>query len=268
MAGESPSQQHPSEPRVLVIIPAYNESETVAGVINALGQHAPGYDVLVIDDGSVDGTAAIVKELEGAELIRLPFNLGIGSAMQTGYKYALQEGYDIAVQCDGDGQHPTHQIAKLVDPVAKGQADLVIGSRYVADTDYAPSLGRRIGKSLLSRLVDRAVGGGITDTTSGFRAMNRAVLEVFARNYPDDYPEAEALVILHKHGLKSAEVSVDMKPRQGGRSSISRRRAAYYIVKVSLAIFVGVFKKITNTPSEGRPAQKQLPPGQSPPKTP
>lgn len=232
-------------PRVLIIIPAYNEAETIGTVLAALAEHVPECDVLVIDDGSVDGTSGVVRASGRSGLVRLPYNLGIGSAMQTGYKYALREGYDMAIQCDADGQHPVHQIPLLVERLSEGDVDLVIGSRYVADTDYVPSLGRRVGKSLLSRLVDSIVGGGITDTTSGFRAANRAVIELFARHYPDDYPEAEVLVSVYKHGLRSREISVDMKPRQGGQSSINTWRALYYIVKVSLAIFIGTFKKIT-----------------------
>ena len=237
-------------PRVLVIIPAYNEAEAIAKVVQSLKDHVPGYSILVVNDGSTDATERVVRRLHGVELINLPYNMGIGSAMQTGYKYAQQEGYDIAVQCDGDGQHPVHQITRIVERVQQGDADMVIGSRYVTDTDYVPSFSRRVGKSLLSRIVDSVVGGGITDTTSGFRAANRAVISIFARTYPDDYPEAEALVIMHKHGLKTVEISVDMLPRQGGHSSIGPGRAAYYIVKVSLAIFIGVFKKITHAPGE------------------
>ena len=236
-------------PRVLIIIPAYNERETIADVIADLREHAPDYDILVVDDGSLDDTANIVRRQPGVALIQLPYNLGIGNTMQTGYRYALWEGYDIAVQCDADGQHPAHQVGRIVQGVTDGTADLVIGSRYVVDTDYVPSLSRRVGKSLLSRLVNSAIGGGITDTTSGFRAMNRAVLSVFAQYYPDDYPEAEALVFVYRHGLRAAEVPVDMRPRQGGQTSISPRKAAYYIVKVSLAIFIGLFKKIRHTSS-------------------
>ena len=239
--------------RVLVIIPAYNESETIPSVIDALHEHAPSYDILVIDDGSTDDTSGAVRATGGAALVCLPYNLGIGAAMQTGYKFAHRNDYDVAVQCDADGQHPVHQITRLVECLREGDADLVIGSRYVTDTDYRPSFGRRVGKSLLSRMVDRVVGGGITDTTSGFRAVNRAVIELFVRYYPDDYPEAEAIVIIHGQGLKAREISVDMQARQGGRSSIGMRGSIYYIVKVSLAIFIGAFKRITGAP-ESAPA--------------
>lgn len=229
--------------RVLVIIPAYNEAETVADVVRDLRTHVPEYDVVVVDDGSTDETASIVAGLDSIKLIQLPYNLGIGAAMQTGYKYAVRNGYDIAVQCDADGQHPVDEIRKLVGHIEAGDADLMIGSRYVADTGYQPSIGRRMGKSLLSRLVDALVGGGVTDTTSGFRAVNRRVLSLFARHYPEDYPEAEALVILHKAGLSAAEIPVRMNPRQGGRTSIDPKSAVYYMLKVALAMLVDVFRK-------------------------
>lgn len=235
-------------PRVLVIVPAFNESATIADVLESLKQQAPGCDIVVIDDGSEDDTAPIVAQVPGVTLVQLPFNLGIGGAMQTGYKFAWRNGYDIAVQCDADGQHPAARIRDLVALVAEGKADMLIGSRYVADTGYTPSVTRRLGKSLLSRLVDAIVGGGITDTTSGFRAANRRVIRMFARHYPEDYPEAEALVILHKTGLKAAEMPVEMSPRQGGRTSIRPQNAAYYMVKVGLAIFVDIFRKFTRTP--------------------
>ena len=221
--------------RVLVVIPAYNECETIAKVVESIRTLTPGYEIVVVDDGSTDDTAAIARRA-GANLIRLPYNMGIGSTMQTGYRYALQEGYDIAVQ--------------------EGKGDLVIGSRYVTDTDYHPSFSRRVGKSILSRLVNSVTGGGITDTTSGFRAMNREVIALFAHHYPDDYPEAEALVTIYKSGLKAVEIPVDMLQRQGGVSSIGPRRAAYYIVKVSLAIFIGVFKKITRAPEQPGPGNE------------
>jgi glycosyltransferase involved in cell wall biosynthesis len=234
--------------KVLVIIPAYNESEAISDVLTALHEKTPDYDVLVVNDGSTDNTVEVVKRHKGVNLIQLPFNMGIGSTVQTGYKFAVQNGYDIAVECDADGQHPVHQLPIIVQGVIDGKGDMVIGSRYVADTDYVPSSFRRIGKSLLSRIVDSVVGGGVTDTTSGFRAMNRATFSTFARTYPDDYPEAEALVIMHKHGLKAVEFPVDMQPRQGSESSINTRRAAYYIIKVSLAIFIGAFKSKNHRP--------------------
>jgi hypothetical protein len=232
-------------PRVLVIIPALNEQETVADVITALRAEVPDYDILVVNDGSRDGTASIVETLDSVGLVNLPYNLGIGSAIQTGFKYAYRNGYDIAIQCDADGQHPAHQIPDLVARIEDGTADVVIGSRYVTDTNYQPSIFRRVGKSMMSRIVDIAIGGGITDTTSGFRATNRKALSLFVHHYPDDYPEAEALVILYKAGLKAVEIPVDMNDRQGGVTSIRPLKAAYYMVKVAFAIFVDLFRKYT-----------------------
>lgn len=236
--------------RVLVIVPAYNEAETIAQVVQSIRAASPAYDVLVIDDGSIDNTPAIVRALPGAQLLRLPFNLGIGGCMQTGYKYAFRHGYDIAVQCDADGQHPPEHIAALIERVVDGSADVVVGSRFVADTGYVPPWGRRIGKSLLSRWVDWWIGGGITDTTSGFRAFNRSAMAVAATTYPEDYPEPEILVVLYKHGLKTVEIPVPMRVRQGGQSSINALRSAYYIVKVCLAILVDVFRRYAPAPKE------------------
>ena len=236
-------------PRVLIIIPAYNEEEAIGGVLAALREHAPAFDVLVIDDGSRDNTAAVVRAA-GFEAIRLPVNLGIGGAMQTGFKYAWRSGYDIAVQCDADGQHPVASIPALVERLQQGDADLVIGSRYVSNTEYVPSFYRRIGKSILSRVVNFFIGGGITDTTSGFRAMNRKALGVLSRHYPEDYPEAEVLVILHRSGLRAIEIPVQMHSRQGGVSSIRWAQALYYMAKVVLAIFVDMFRKFTRTPGD------------------
>ncbi len=229
--------------RILVIIPAYNEEATIVSVIENIQASVPGCDIVVVDDGSRDDTAARVRQQGKAELLSLPFNLGIGGGMQTGYKYALRNGYDVAVQCDADGQHPAEEISRLVARIEDGSADVVIGSRYVADSDYHPSFLRRVGKSLLSRWVDLFIGGGITDTTSGFRAMNRNAIAIVARNYPEDYPEPEVLVILHKHGLKVIEIPVQMHPRQGGVTSIRPHGAAYYMVKVGLAIVIDIFRR-------------------------
>ena len=238
--------------RVVVLIPAYNEEATITGVIASIREHAPSADIVVINDGSRDGTARLVRE-SGAVLLDLPLNLGIGGGMQTGFKYALRNGYDIAVQCDADGQHPAESILALVEKVEAGVADVVIGSRYVADTGYSPTFTRRVGKSLLSRWIDLLIGGGVTDTTSGFRAMNRRALEVFCETYPEDYPEPEALVILHRRGLKAAEVPVTMRERQGGESSIRAMSAVYYMVKVGMAILLDLFRHSPSVkPDSGR----------------
>ena len=229
--------------RILVIIPAYNEEATIVSVIDTIRAAVPACDIVVVDDGSRDQTAALVRGQGVAELLALPFNLGIGGGMQTGYKYAERNGYDIAVQCDADGQHPADAIMALVARIEDGTADVVIGSRYVAHSDYRPTFIRRVGKSLLSRWIDLFIGGGITDTTSGFRAMNRRAIAIVAQNYPEDYPEPEVLVILHKHGLKVVEIPVRMRERQGGVTSIRPHGAAYYMVKVGLAILIDIFRR-------------------------
>jgi len=236
--------------RVLVIVPAYNESGTILAVVRDIRTATPGYDILVVDDGSTDHTARVVETVDGILSIRLPFNLGIGGCMQTGYKYAFRNGYDIAVQCDADGQHPADRIPNLVARLADGTADAVIGSRYVANSDYLPSFGRRLGKSLLSRWIDFWVGGGITDTTSGFRAFNRKAIALAARDYPEDYPEPEMLVILHRHGLRAVEIPASMRPRQGGTTSIFPHRAVYYMIKVCLAVFIDAFRRYARTTEE------------------
>ncbi|MEA3365682.1 MAG: glycosyltransferase family 2 protein, partial [Candidatus Hydrogenedentes bacterium] len=239
--------------RVLVIIPAYNEAESIGAVLDRLREACPNYDVLVVDDGSVDETAKVVEKHPGVELVRMPYNVGIGATMQTGYLYAARNGYDIAVQCDADGQHPVEEIPRLIERIEDSAVDLVIGSRYVSNTDYKPPFARRVGKSMLSRVVDMIVGGGITDTTSGFRAANRNAVRLFANHYPDDYPEAEALVILHKAGLKAIEIPVNMNARQGGITSIGPLDAAYYMVKVALAIFIDVFRRFTRSDEDRTP---------------
>ncbi len=244
-----------SAPRVLVIVPAYNEEATLGAVLEQLERHCPGYDVAVVDDGSRDATARIALAHSRACLLQLPFNLGIGGAMQTGYRHALRCDYDIAIQCDSDGQHPAAEMPRLVEKLLEGNHDLVIGSRYVQHTGYTPSFARRVGKSLLSRIVDRLTGWGVTDTTSGFRAANRKVIALFARDYPEDYPEPETLVLLHLHGLQAGEIPVTMSPRQGGVTSISPGHAFYYIVKVLLAIFVDIFRKYdTSSNAHAEPA--------------
>lgn len=236
--------------RVLVIVPAFNEADTIAEVLEGIRAAAPEYDLLVVNDGSTDRTAREAASVAGVVVLELPYNLGIGGAMQTGFRYALRRGYDVAVQCDADGQHPAGDIPNLVALVASGEAGLAIGSRYVADTAYRPTFMRRVGKSLLSRLVDALVGGGITDTTSGFRAMNRRALDLFCQYYPEDYPEPEALVVAHRAGIAAREAPVDMKPRQGGRTSIRPAHAAYYMAKVALAAFVSMFRPFRREPQE------------------
>jgi glycosyltransferase involved in cell wall biosynthesis len=230
--------------RKLAIVPAYNEQGMVGRVVRDLGRHAPDFDVLVIDDGSMDNTAADA-EASGAIVIRHPFNVGIGGAMQSGFKYALRHDYDVAAQVDGDGQHkPAH----LVDLVAKLQttgdeADMVVGSRFRGDPGYRVPIGRRFGNLIFSVVLTVLTRQRITDPTSGFRITNRRGIELFARDYPHDYPEVEAILMLHAHRLRIHEVPVRMNARGFGRSSIDYPRSAYYMAKVLLALFIGLFRR-------------------------
>src|SRR5438552_2928797 len=231
-----------AELRRVAIVPALNEEVAIAGVIDELRAFDPGLDVVVVDDGSVDRTAAVAAA-RGARVLRLPFNLGIGGAVQTGFRYAFERGYDVAVRVDGDGQHDPSQLPRVLEPVLRGEADIVVGSRFAADGDgYRSSRTRRVGIRLLAWVVSRIVGQRVTDTTSGFQALNREGIALFARDYPHDYPEVEATVMVFRHRLRLREVPVTMRERGGGRSSITTLRSVYYLVKVLLAIFVGLFR--------------------------
>ena len=229
--------------KILIIIPAYNEEESLPGVIKDLRAHVPTADVLVVNDGSVDDTAQIARKI-GVKVLDLPFNLGIGGAMQSGYLYAERNGYDIAVQFDGDGQHLAEEINKLIEPIVTKQADLVVGSRFLAIGGYKAPIFRKMGIAIFSFIISRILGTTVTDSTSGFRAANRRVIGFFAHTYPDDYPEVEALVLMHKVGLRMTEVPVTMQGRTGGRSSITPARSAYYMTKVLMAIFIDLMKKV------------------------
>lgn len=231
------------ETRVLIIIPAYNEAQSVGGVITSVRRDLPGADIVVVNDGSTDSTSNVARE-RGAVVIDLPYNMGIGAAMQTGYKYAERMGYDIAVQVDGDGQHPPDQISRIISPVMEGKADIVIGSRFLGEGEYLPSLARSIGIKTFSLMLSLVTGQKVTDPTSGFRAVNKEVIRYYTRNYPEDYPEVEAVVLLHKAGFTIMEVPVRMEARVWGKSSITYVRALYYMVKVSLAVLIDLMKRV------------------------
>jgi hypothetical protein len=231
------------ELRRVAIVPALNEELTIPRVIEELHAFDPGMDIVVIDDGSVDRTAAVAAA-KGARVLRLPFNLGIGGAVQTGFRYAFEHDYDIAVRVDGDGQHDPSQLPRVLEPVLRGEADIVVGSRFAGDADgYRSSRTRRVGIRLLAWVVSRIVGRRVTDTTSGFQALDRKAIALFARDYPHDYPEVEATIMVFRHRLRLHEVPVSMRERGGGRSSITALRSVYYVVKVLLAIFVGLFRR-------------------------
>ncbi|CAG1064641.1 Polyprenol monophosphomannose synthase [uncultured bacterium] len=228
--------------KLLIIIPAFNEEATIAGVIASIRRHMPAADIVVVNDGSRDRTAERASS-GGAVVLSHLYNMGIGATMQTGYKYARSKGYSIAVQVDADGQHPADQIERLVKPVLEGKADIVVGSRFLGEGDYRPSIARSAGMAIFSKLVSIIIKEKVTDTTSGFRAAGKNCIDYFASRYPDDYPEVEALVLLHKKGFSIMEVPVSMAERAGGRSSITPMRSVYYMVKVLLAIMVDLMKK-------------------------
>lgn len=226
--------------KVLVIIPAYNEENTIHNVIQKIKQ-AYKCDIVVINDGSTDSTAKIASN-HGARVINHPFNLGIGGAMQTGYQFAKQNNYDIAIQIDADGQHDPIYIEKLVNHMTQENFDMVIGSRYVNKTSYKSCLSRRIGMVFFSFIIWMLTGQKIKDTTSGFRAVNKHIIDYFAANYPADYPEVDVLVRLYKKNYKISELSVEMSERQGGVSSITPFKSLYYMVKVSLSLVINYLR--------------------------
>ncbi len=229
--------------RRIAIVPAYCEERAIGGVVAEIRAFDPHLDVVVIDDGSPDGTAAAARAA-GAAVVRLPFNLGIGGAVQTGFKYALANGYELAVRLDGDGQHDPTELARILAPVLAGDADIVVGSRFAAGRDgYRPPFARRLGIGMFARVVSLLVRQRVTDTTSGFQALNRRGIALFAADYPHDYPEVEATVMVVKHRLRLLEVPVRMREREHGRSSITALRSFYDVVKVLLALFVGIFRR-------------------------
>ena len=228
--------------RKLAMVPALDEEGSVAGVIADLRRRAPDYDVLVIDDGSTDATAEVARAA-GAAVLSHPFNLGIGGAVQSGYRYAFLNGYETAIQVDGDGQHDPGQIGTLERGLGTSGADLVWGSRFLEDAGYHVPRLRRAGRVIFARVVSAITRKPVTDPTSGFRIANRRGIELFARDYPHDYPEVEAILMAHSHDLEISEVAVTMRQRESGSSSINMLNAGYYMVRVLLAIGVGLFRR-------------------------
>ncbi|MFL5955242.1 MAG: glycosyltransferase family 2 protein [Gaiellaceae bacterium] len=228
--------------RRIAIVPAYNEEQNVGRVIDELRAFDAGLDIVVVSDGSVDRTAEVAAE-HGAHVVSLPFNLGIGGAVQTGFQYARAHGYELVVRCDGDGQHVPSELPKVLAPVIAGEADIAVGSRFAGEDGFRSSAPRRIGIRLLALIVSAIAGQRVTDTTSGFQALNRKALELFAADYPHDYPEVEGMVMTIKHRLRLREVPVAMREREHGRSSITALRSIYYMAKVLVALFVGLFRR-------------------------
>ena len=236
--------------RTLVFIPAWNEEASVAAVIADVREHLPAADILVVDDGSADATGARAREC-GALVASLPFNQGLGAALQTGYLYALREGYDFCAHLDADGQHPPADVARLLAEVRADRADLVLGSRYrepgegaegVVGDDYKPTLSRRIGTSVFRFFLTLATRQRFTDTTSGMRAANRRVMSLFSEHYSPDFAEIESLQLAVRQGLRVEEVPVRMLERAGGSSFLTPLRSAFFIFKGLVVLLVGMFR--------------------------
>lgn len=221
----------------LIIIPAYNEEKNLPKLISNIEKLSLEFDYVIINDGSTDDTKKLCA-VGGYKVLNLPINSGIGVAVQTGYKYALENGYDIAIQIDGDGQHDVSYLKKILEPIENGEADVVIGSRFIENEGFQSSGARRIGIKLLSSFIWICTGVKVKDVTSGFRAVNKRFIKVFADDYSKDYPEPEAIVTAKMYGGRIMEMPVVMKERESGSSSITLWKSVYYMIKVTLAIFV------------------------------
>ncbi|MBW8059295.1 MAG: glycosyltransferase family 2 protein [Solirubrobacterales bacterium] len=232
--------------RTLVFIPAWNEQASIAAVIGDVRKALPEADILVVDDGSTDATVARAREA-GVLVASLPFNQGLGAALQTGYLYALREGYDCCAHLDADGQHPAPEVARLLDEVVADRADLVIGSRYrdrgpAESDDYKPTISRRIGTSVFRFFLTLTTRQRFTDTTSGMRAANRRVMALFSENYSPDFAEIESLQLAVRQGLRVEEVPVQMLERIGGSSFLTPLHSAFFIFKGMIVLLVGQFR--------------------------
>lgn len=223
--------------KCLIIIPAYNEAENIENVVNNLIKNYPQYDYVIINDGSRDNTEKICIK-NRYQVLNLPINMGIGGAVQTGYCYARDNDYDMAVQIDGDGQHDVAFLEKMIAVIEEGQADIVIGSRFVEKEGFQSSKLRRTGIMFLSHLAWILTGVRVKDITSGYRVVNRRFINVFAEDYPFDYPEPEAVVIAAVHGGRIREYPVVMRERENGESSITFKKSIYYMIKVTLAMLI------------------------------
>lgn len=229
-------------PRVLVIVPAWNEQESIADTVREIRATVQGADLLVVDDGSADRTAE-VAEAAGATVCRLPFNLGVGGAMRTGYRYALRNGYDVAAQIDADGQHDPRYLARLIEVLH--EADIVIGARFAtADDPYKVRGPRRWAMALLALVLSRLARTRLTDVTSGFRVCNRRAIALFAQHYPAEYlgDTVESLVIAARAGCTIRQEAVTMRPRSGGRASHSPVKAAVYLFRAVVALMLALVR--------------------------
>lgn len=228
--------------KILIIIPAYNEEKNIIDVVNNIKKYCPNVDYIIINDCSKDKTKAVIEE-NGFNYISLPVNMGIGGGVQTGYKYAVENDYDIAIQIDGDGQHDPKYINKLIQPIIDGEANMTIGSRFIEKEGFQTSFMRRVGINFLKVLIRVCCGVTINDATSGFRASDKELTKRFSEVYAQDYPEPEAIIDSVVNGFKIKEVPVIMHERQEGQSSINAFKSVYYMIKVSLAIILSRVSK-------------------------
>lgn len=229
-------------PRVLVIIPAHNEEDSLPATLAEVKAKAPGVDLLIVDDGSRDGTSRVARAA-GVAVVRHPVNLGVGGALQTGFRWAVAHGYDVGVQLDADGQHDPAYLDVLLAPVVEGRCDVSIGSRFVEATGYRAPLNRRLGMKLFQAVVKLAIGRRITDTTSGFRAYSRPVMQVCQHEFPKDFPDAPLLIGLARRGFRLDEVPVVMRERQAGRSFYTLGKQLYYPYKNLLASLMALIRR-------------------------
>lgn len=226
----------------LVIIPAYNESASIVKTVQDIKDHAPDFDYVVINDCSTDNTLQICEEND-IHCLKLPVNLGIGGAVQAGYLYGVRNGYDVAVQFDGDGQHSALYLNQMVEVLERENADMIIGSRFITNEGFQSSAVRRLGIKHFNILIKLLTGKKITDPTSGMRMVNRKIMKLFAEDYPKDYPEPESVVHIISKGNKVIEIPVLMNERSEGVSSISPRKSIYYMIKVTIAMIIARFRK-------------------------
>jgi len=230
--------------KTLAIVPAYNEAHNIIFVINDLYEHHPEIDILIVNDCSLDKTGSLAESTKKASVVNVPINLGIGGGVQTGFLYAVRNGYDIALQFDGDGQHLASEIDKIINPVINEEADVVVGSRFCESNDgFRSTFLRRVGIRFFELLNSILIKQRITDNTSGFRAYNKEAFTFLADNYPRDYPEPEAIVLLGKNGFSIKEVFTYMQERQGGKSSIYGLRSAFYMIKVVFGVLMTFSRK-------------------------
>jgi glycosyltransferase involved in cell wall biosynthesis len=250
---EVPVFQKVENSPVLIVMPAFNEEESIRQVIDDLLGSKLKLHVLVINDGSADKTENVIRgimeETDRLFLLNLPNNIGIGGAVQAGFKFACRNGYSMVIQVDGDGQHRADQIEKLLHPLRENDADVVIGSRFLEDNGFNSSLLRKAGIKFFTMLISTLTRRHVTDPTSGFRAFGRTTLEYLAENYAEDYPEPESIIILHRRRFRFLEVPVIMNCRSGGKSSLSPLRSTYYMIKVTIAILIDLFRR-SGTPVE------------------